>query len=339
MSATFQTKFSSSLCNFEQRALLENVAPDRYGSVIIRGFDKGFLCGGPDQTCATLLSGNIDNAEVTITLNAQRFDAAATQAGSSYWWITGGKDYQDNFLNSTETFHNETEGFTFSHAHLPLKLSGHCLLHLALDHFLIAGGENASGLSSQAFLVSSERNVYSHINSMKYARANTFCFKLSYTPDCLEKVTCSNCFHMLIGGGRANIARGLYHQSTEILLAHNWTWHQTRDFPYSIAYAVGVETSAGSFVIGGKSEMLDGSVNVWKLVFQENCIDISWVKTGYILSPGRYHHAAIVLQGHLDSSQCQSYFGMCSVEIYLFVCFSKIRKHFISQRNIISDKK
>ena len=172
MSATFQTKFSSSLCNFEQRALLENVAPDRYGSVIIRGFDKGFLCGGPDQTCATLLSGNIDNAEVTITLNAQHFDAAATQAGSSYWWITGGKDYQDNFLNSTETLHNETQGFTFSHAHLPLKLSGHCLLHLALDYFLIVGGETDSGLSSQAFLVSSEQIEDTEKEKIKEALPN-----------------------------------------------------------------------------------------------------------------------------------------------------------------------
>ena len=143
------------------------------------------------------------------------------------------------------------------------------------------------------------------------ARANAFCFKLAYiNPKCKQTSTCFERFHALIGGGRANFDGEEYHKSTESLSVSNWTWHQTQDFPYKIAYAAGVETSAGNFVIGGKFETSSESASVWQLIFGKNCLSVSWVKTGYILSIGRYHHAATVLQGNWGLTQCKIEIGM-----------------------------
>jgi len=224
----------------------------------------------------------------STTMGTKSWYASALQITSNQAIIIGGMDGNRNALKTTEviTSTGSEEGKDF-----PVRISFHCSFKINSTHALVTGGVQGGSTSASTWFLDLTRTRFTPGSKMTSRRIRHGCSTLQ-----LGRKT----FGIVAGGWG-------YLDSTEWidLEEDSPTWTEGPKLPRGLERPTLVETTQGTYAMGGSDEDWNRRSEVLKVVCPGNQIQsCQWQEMCEKLEVGRSWHVSISLPESYDICNC-----------------------------------
>ncbi len=173
-----------------------------------------------------------------------RAAAAGVLLSNGTWWITGGQSNYSQEMDSTEFYYFDGSPSTLSSVELPNPRSGHCLVPIGSNRFLLAGGFAGSTDYDDTWIVDANTGTWEFKGNMSMGRSFAYC-GLAETSDGLTR-------EVVVGGGLGVEGLPFETASTEIFDLNTEQWRAGPDMPYQMDNGAVVQRDKSFVTIGGK---------------------------------------------------------------------------------------
>jgi hypothetical protein len=248
------------------------------------------ICGGYNNGSFSNSCYSLENNEwvSSVTMNSERYAAAASMLQDGKLLVTGGKDgfYDISFLNSAELL--SEEGWESNIPSLPITIYAHCMVTVNSTTVMAIGGWQNGYISGKTFYFTFWEESWTEGPELKNKRGHHSCGKIRRKKENQE-------MSIIVAGGLDGSSSL---SSVEILNEGSNDWQTGPELPVEIEYSQMVEDLNGGVVlIGGESS----SVGILDTLYQlpHGGQDAGWTEMELKLETGRSQHTSFLVPDNI----------------------------------------